>query len=199
MTTSYILQSTWSHIWLRNQNIFHNILMRDLARISLTVAGPTWRIQSLGFTGVVDLDSCLGGLGNEVRDSPCLSELASEHWSENPWAGPGWQLARVQVFSKPKPVSIWDTPHPSLDPRLAGPESTLLQEENFKTLPLIPPTQGSQSIRRETLLPFLIVVDTTKKLAVALVTTLKASTQRQGLCLSTCEKSTRNIQVSFSV
>ena len=96
-----------------------------------------------------------------------------------PWAGPGWQLARDQEFCHTKPVSVWVNPHPSLHPRLTEPESPLLQEGNLKTLHLKPSPQGSWRIRRETLLPFLTIVDTTNKLAVVLVTTLRASTQRQ--------------------
>ena len=97
------------------------------------------------------------------------------------------------------PSSIQDSPNSSLDPRLAGPDNPLFQNGNFKKLHRNPSPQGSCRIRRETLLSFLTLVDTTKKLAVALVTTLSQCRKRQCLCLSTSEISTRNIPASFSV
>jgi len=86
---------------------------------------------------------------------------------------------RVHKFSvHPNPVSIWDTSHPSLDPPLSWPESPLHKEGNLKTLHMKPSPQGTWRIRRETLLQFLAIVDTTNKLVVAIVSKLTASTQR---------------------
>ena len=90
-------------------------------------------------------------------------------------------MARMHVFCHPKPVSIWNTPHPYLDPWLTGPEAPLLQEGNFLTFCLKPSPQGSWWIRREPFLPFLTVWDTTNRLEVALVTTQTASTHERGL------------------
>ena len=71
-----------------------------------------------------------------------LIELECKHWFEHPWAWPGWQWARAEIICHPKSFSIWDTPHPFLDPRLAGPDSSLLQEGIFKNLQLRPSPQG---------------------------------------------------------
>ena len=60
-----------------------------------------------------NMDSCFWDLGKEVCDSSCLTELASEYQSKNPWAEPGWQWHGFQVFCHPKAVSIWDMTHPS--------------------------------------------------------------------------------------
>ena len=131
--------------------------------------------------GSRSLDSRLWVLGNEICDSPCLRELTSKHWCQLPWARPGWQQVCVQIFCPPKAVSIWDTPHLSLDPQLAGPESPILQERNIKTLHLISPKR-SRRIRREVFLTFLKIVEPTNKWAPALVNTLRASTQRDRAC-----------------
>ena len=172
----------WSHIWLSVKHIFNHIHMRTLGNIRLPEADPTLMIMFLDFLERSISELLPVGIGNAICDYPYLRELASEHWSEHPWARPGWQCTRVQVSCIPKPVSISHIPHPSIDPRLVGPESPLLQERNLKTLHLKPSTQGSRRIRRETLLTFLTIVDTTNKLAVALVTTLTASTQRDWAC-----------------
>ena len=75
-----------------------------------------------------ELDNKIHARGNEVCDSPCISELASKYQSEHPWTGPGWQWARKQSFCNPNSVSIWDTPHPSIQSHLEEPESHLLQD-----------------------------------------------------------------------
>ena len=172
----------WSHIWLSVKHIFNHIHMRTLGNIRLPEADPTLMIMFLDFLERSISELLPVGIGNAICDYPYLRELASEHWSEHPWARPGWQCTRVQVICIPKPVSISHIPHPSIDPRLVGPESPLLQERNLKTLHLKPSTQGSRRIRRETLLPFLTIVDTTNKLVVSLVTTQTASTLRDRAC-----------------
>ena len=58
---------------------------------------------------LLDVNICLGDLGNEVCDYSCLTELVAEHWDEHPWP---W--GRMQFFCHTKQVSIWDTPHSSL-------------------------------------------------------------------------------------
>ena len=84
-------------------------------------------------------------------------------------------MGQITSVLSPKPGSTWDTRHPSLDAQLAVPVSPPLQEE---TLHLKPSPQVSRSIRSQNLLPFLKCVDTTIKLAVALVTTLTVSKRR---------------------
>ena len=49
LTTSYVLWSMWSHIWLRDQHIFNHIPMKILARISLPEGTPS------GWSGILDL------------------------------------------------------------------------------------------------------------------------------------------------
>ena len=79
----------------------------------------------------------------------------------------------------PKQSLLWEKYHLSLDPGLPDTESPLLQEGNFKTLTMKNSHQGSQSFTRDILLPFLTNVDTTDKLALALVATLPANTQNK--------------------
>ena len=56
--------------------------------------------------------------------------------------------------------------------------------ENLQDTPLEDLTTGLTEVTRETLLPILTIVDTTNKLALALVNTLPARTQREkGLVL----------------
>lgn len=55
LTSSYMLRSMWSHIWLRNQHIFKHLHMRAPARKSLSATHPSWRNRSCGFDGVVDI------------------------------------------------------------------------------------------------------------------------------------------------
>lgn len=55
LTTSYVLWSTWSLIWLRDQHIFKHIHMRALPRISLPAEEPTCMIRSCGFAPEMDL------------------------------------------------------------------------------------------------------------------------------------------------
>ena len=111
---------------------------------------------------------------------------------------PGGKWPRVQDFSQPKPFPIWHIPHPTLDPRLSVTEPLLIQEGILKTLHMKTSLQGSWRIRRETLLHFLTIVDTTNYLALALVTTLPASTQREAFAYPLW-KCTRNITGSFLV
>ena len=75
---------------------------------------------------------------------------------ETPWH-------RMQDFWHPKPASLWNIPHPSLDPQLWGTECSPMQEGSLKSLHLKTWPQGSQWIRSVTLLPYLTIVDTTKK------------------------------------
>lgn len=85
----------------------------------------------------------------------------------------GWRAR----FWSPKKSLKWDTTHPFLDHLFAVTESPIHQKGTLKTLHLKTPPQGSWRIRREILIPFLIIVGTQKKLALALVTTLLATTQ----------------------
>ena len=94
------------------------------------------------------------------------------------WPGRPWH--RMQDFCHPKPASIWNLPHPSLDPRFWGTEYPPMQEASFKSLHLKTSPQGSQWIRRATFLPFFTIVDTTNNLVLAIVTTIPASTQWDG-------------------
>ena len=172
---------TWSNIWHRDQQIFNHVHMRALVKISLPAAGPNWMIRSCGFAGDVDLWTRAQG----ILEMKFLSLHVSGNWHLNTSLstlehGLADDGPRLQLCCHQKTVSIWDTPHPSLDPWLAGPESPLLQEGSLNTLYLKASAQGSWRIRTEALLPFLTIVDATNKLALALVTTLQASTQIDG-------------------
>ena len=140
-------------------------------------------------TGLVDLlrrwisGLVLGGFRKWSLWHSMSRWMASKNQSKHPWAVPGRQCGRVHVFCDPKQVSIWDTPHPSLDPWLPGPDSPLLQEGNLKTVQLKPSPQGSWRVRREKLLSFQTILDTTNQLAVPLVITLTASTQIDRACV----------------
>ena len=84
-----------------------------------------------------------------------------------------------------KPSLYSWTPHPSLDPQLGVTESPLLQKRFLKALYMKTSCQGTQRFTRENLPHFLTNGDTTDLLALALVTALKTSTQRQrGLLFS---------------
>ena len=108
--------------------------------------------------------------------------LASEEISGQPWKGSGWQCARVHVFCHPKPVSLWDPTHPSLDSHLSRPDSHILQEWNFKSLPLKSSPQGSWNIITATLLTLQKIWDTKNLLVVALITTGTANSKRDWAC-----------------
>ena len=123
-------------------------------------------------------DSWLVLLANEVCDSSWLTELESKYWSEQPLTRPGWKLTGFPLFYHPKSVSTLDTAHSFTHPRFAWSESPLLKEGILKMVDLSISQQGSMMIRRETLLPFLTIVDTRNKLAQALVTILPSSIQR---------------------
>ena len=182
LITSYVLWSMWSHIWLRYQHIFNHVHMRTLSRISFPEADPHGRSGLVDLLGRWISGLILGGLSKEICDCPCLSAVASEHWYEYPWTGPGVQWAREPVFCHQKPGSPWDTHHPPLGLWLAVPVSPLLQEGNLKTLNLNPSSQGRLRFRIESLLPFLTILDTKIMLAVALISTLRGSTQRVRTC-----------------
>ena len=91
----------------------------------------------------------------------------------------------MKVFSHPKPVSIWDTPHHSLDPRLAGPEAPLQQEGNLKNLEALEALTTGLTTDHKGDSPSLDYnFRYHKQVALALVPTLPASPQRErGLVL----------------
>ena len=127
LTTSCALWSKWSQIWLIDPNIINLIHMRVLSRIIFPTADHSWILWG------EQLDSFLGNLGNEVCDSSCLTELASENTCMNTLdLGLADNGARVQGFCDPKWVSILDIPHPSLEPRFAWTVSPLHQEGTLK-------------------------------------------------------------------
>ena len=155
LTTSCEQRSAW--IPNLTQGSKHlQVHMTALARISFPAADHTWMIKSCGLTGevAIRMSACWGaGLGKEICDSPGLTDVASEHQSEQPWRRSGWQWARVQVFCHPNPLYTLDTPHPSLDLRVAG--TVLLLERPPPDLSLKTPPWVSLRITRETFLPFL--------------------------------------------
>ena len=91
-------------------------------------------------------------------------------------------MAQNECFLSPKPVPIWDTPHPSLEHRLAGTASPLLPEGTLNNFQVKISPQGSWRFIKATLFPFFKIVVTTNKLAVALVTALSPNTQRNRAC-----------------
>ena len=97
----------------------------------------------------------------------------------------GWvTMCQNARLMSPKHSQLWETTHLSLDPGLAGTESPLLQLGTLKTLQMKTSSQGSQKFSREILLPFIKIVISTDKLALALVNKLPASTQsKRGLWL----------------
>ena len=106
---------------------------------------------------------------------------------ERPWH-------RMQDFCHPKPPSIWNIPHPALHQRFWGTDSPTMQDGSLKSLHRKNSPQGSQWTKSETLIPYLTIVDTKNKLALSRVSTLPASTQREGrLDLTHLQKSTWNI------
>ena len=101
---------------------------------------------------------------------------------------------RRKDFCHPKEVSIWNIPHPLLDPRFWGTESPPMQEGYLKSLHSKTSPQSSQWIRSVALLSYFTIVVTINNVAVALVTTQPTSTQREGrLELIHLGKSTWNI------
>jgi len=62
LSTSFVLRSSVSHIWLRDQHIFNHVHMRALARISLPAEDPTWMIRSCGFAGEDNLWTSAWGI-----------------------------------------------------------------------------------------------------------------------------------------
>ena len=93
-------------------------------------------------------------------------------------------IGQSASLQSPKPSQLWETTHPSLDPGLSGTESPSPPRGNPQTVNLKTSQPGTQKSTKETLLPILPNVDTTVKMALALVTTLPASTQSErGLVL----------------
>ena len=73
---SYILWSLWSHIWQRSTH-FQPHSHEASRKNYLTCSRTHLEDQDLWISwGGGSLDSCLGDLGNEVCDSPCISELS---------------------------------------------------------------------------------------------------------------------------
>ena len=130
------------------------------------------------------LDSQLGDVGNEVW-------LLMSHWI-GIWT-PVWAplnmawLTRGQSARFLSPKTSFYLGHSSSFSRLSISKDRVPSPPRGKpqTIHLKLSPQGSWRIRRETLLPFMTIVDTTTKLALALVTILPASTQwERGLVLS---------------
>lgn len=124
--------------------------------------------------------------------------MASKHLSEHPREGPGSKWVKAQFFCYPKPVPIWDTPHPSLDPRLERPESPFHKRETLRPSIEAFTTELMEDKKRDP--PSL--PDNCGHHKQAGSGTSHATTSQhpiiQGLCLSTCETPTKYIPASFS-
>ena len=179
-TAEHLIRTTVSDVtYLTHRSTHFQTPSHEVSnKYLLTCRRPQLDDQDFIWWGSWYLDSCSGDVGNEVCDSPWFRELASEHLVEKSWGKPGWQQARLQILCPPKAVSIWGTTHPSQNLRLAGPESPLLQEGNLKNLHLTISPKESWRIRRESLLPFLKIVDTKNKQEQSLVNTPRYSNQR---------------------
>ena len=112
------------------------------------------------------------------------------------WVTMGWNATLLS----PKPSLLKEKTHLSLNARLTGTESPLLQKGTLKTFNMNTSRQGLQKFTREALLPLLTNVGPTDNLELAPVTTLTANTQsKRSLCSSTHGYPTWNIFFPFSV
>ena len=135
-------------------------------------------------------DSCLGYLRSEVCDSPGLSELVSEHQSEHPWAGPGYQMARGHVLFHPKPLYLG---HYSSFSRHLILSSRVSKREKSRNLTWIPQRRSHGGSQERYFFHFWKLWTQKNMMAVALVITLTSSTLRDWACDNQPVKNTTEI------
>lgn len=152
--------------------------MGAAARINFPASDHTSKIRSWGITGEVDIWRNARGfrkrslwffLSLKLHVNSGLRKLV-QILADN------WLVCKSSVT---KNKYIYRTPLILLQALyFTGTESTLLKEGDLKTLKLNTTSHVSRRFTRENLFPFLTNLDTTNHIALVLVNTLTASTQK---------------------
>ena len=175
ITIPFVLRSTWSQIWLRDQHLFNHLHIRDRVRIHFSAAHPTCGIRSVKWLVRWMPRVFVSGLRK------CSLGLSMSQWIgiyEGVWApfSRVWMTMRQSSRIRSPQTSLHLGQFSSFSsPSIGRPEAPILREGNLKTCTysLHHTAHGGEE---EGLLKFLTIVYPTIKPVVELVTPLPSST-----------------------